>query len=77
LEVLADHLFVVGFERWRVQEARDPGYVIVREHIGGVLVQESRGDENFELLAPIELQDTADAVQHVAADAPLARFEPA
>ncbi len=77
LEVLADHLFVVEFERRRVQEPCDPGYVIVGEHIGGVLIQESGGDQNLELLVPIDLQDAADAIQDVAADAPLARFEPA
>ena len=50
-EVLAERSFVVGFERWRMQEARDPGHVIVREELGGVLVQESGGDENVEPLA--------------------------
>jgi hypothetical protein len=30
-EILANKLFVVGFERRRVQEARDSGYVVVRE----------------------------------------------
>jgi len=54
VEVLTEHLFVVGFERRRVQEACDPGYVIIREQIGGVLIEEPRGDENIELLVPVE-----------------------
>jgi hypothetical protein len=77
LQVAADHLFVVGFEHWRVQEACNPGYVIVREHICGVLIEESGGDQNLELLVPVELQDAADTVQDLAADASLARFEAA
>jgi len=77
LQVPPDHLFVLGFQRRYVQQARDPGYVIVREQIGGVFIQKPGGDENFELLVPIELQDAADTVQDIPADAPLARFEPA
>ena len=76
-QVLADHNFIAGFERRLVQNAGDPGNVIVRQQSGGVLIQESGGDEYLELLAPIELQNLTDAVQHLAADAPLAGFEPA
>jgi hypothetical protein len=77
LQIPTDHLFVVGFERRCVQEACDSGYVIVGEHIGSVLIQKSGGDQNLQLLVPIELEDAADTVQDLAADAPLARFEPA
>ena len=60
-----------------MQEACDSRYIIVRQQIGGVLIQESGGDENLELLAPIEVQDVTDTVQYFAADAPFTRFEPA
>jgi hypothetical protein len=46
VEVLADQRFVGGFERRRMQEASDPGYVIVGEQSSGVPVQKSGGDEN-------------------------------
>jgi hypothetical protein len=76
-EVLTQHQFVVGFERWRMQEAGDPGYIIVSEQMRSILVQETGGNEDFELLAAVELQNATDAVQDVAADATLTRFEPA
>jgi hypothetical protein len=59
-----------------MQEACDPGYVIVGEQEGGILVQKSGGDENVELLVAIQLQDAADAVQDLAAHATLTRFKP-
>ena len=76
-EVLADYLFVIGLECPSVQEARNSGYVVVREQIRGVLVQESGGDEDFEPLVAIESQDAADAIQHLAAHSTVTRFEPA
>ena len=61
-EVLADYLFVVRLECPSVQEARNSGYVVVREEVRGVLIQESGGDEDFESLVAIELQHAANAV---------------
>ena len=60
-----------------MQHASDLGYIIVREDLGSVRIQESRGSEELELFVAIELQDDADAVQDFAADAAVARFEPA
>ncbi len=77
LDILANHLFVVRLEHRRVQEAGEAGYIIVREEMGGVFVQESGGDENFELLVAIEPENAADAVQDFAAHASFTRFEPA
>ena len=76
-EVLTDYLFVVSLECSSVQEARNSGYVVVREEVRGVLIQESGGDEDFESLVAIELQDAANAVQHLAAHTTVTRFEPA
>jgi hypothetical protein len=75
LEVLPDRLLVSRVELRCVQEACDAGYIIVREQMGRVLVQESSGDENFELLVPIELQDAADAVQDLTTHATATGFE--
>ena len=77
LEVPTDHLFVVRSERRAVQEASNPGYIIVREQVGGVLVQKTSGDEDFQPLVAIELEDAADAVQDLAAHATATGFEPA
>ena len=77
LEVPADHLFVVRSERRAVQEAGNPGYIIVREQVGGVLVYKTSGDENFQPLVAIELEDAADAVKDLAAHTTATRFEPA
>ena len=64
-EVLADYLFVVGLECRSMQDACNPGYVVVREQVRGVFIHEFRGDKDLEPLVGIELQDTADAVQHL------------
>jgi hypothetical protein len=64
-------------EHRRVQEAGEAGYVIVREQMGCVLIQESGGDENFELLVAIELENAANAVQDLPAHASFTRFQPA
>ena len=66
-EVLAEYLFVVGSECRSVQEARNPGYIVVRKQMCGLLIQESGGDEDFEPLVAVELQNAADAIQHLAA----------
>jgi len=60
-----------------MQEPRNPGHIVVREQMCGVLVQESGGDEDFKPLVAIEPQDTADAIQDLAAHTTAARFEPA
>jgi hypothetical protein len=76
-QVLADDLFVVGLERCSAQETGDLGYIVVRKQVRGVRIQESGGDQDFEPLVAIELQDAADAIQDFAAHTTVTRFEPA
>jgi hypothetical protein len=60
-----------------MQHPGNLGYVIVRQDLGSVGIQNSRGSEEFELFVTIELQGGADAVQNFAADTPVARFQAA
>ena len=76
-DVLTKKQRVVGLDRRRVQQARELGQIVVRKEPRGILVQESRGCQHFELFVSIEVEDVADAVQHFATDAAVARFEPA
>src|SRR3712207_4539153 len=77
MQALPEKLCVGGPAGRCVQQARDPGNVVIGEQLRRVLVQESRGGENRELIATIELEDVADAVENLAADAPATGFEPA
>ncbi len=65
-DILTEKPRVVRIDRRCVQQARQLGDVIVRENLGGVLIQEPRRGEYTELFVAIEIEDFADAVQHVA-----------
>ena len=76
-KVLPERSFVVGLERWRMQQTCDPSYVVVSQQVAGILIEKSGGDEHFELLVAIELQYATDAVQDFLAHATATRFESA
>lgn len=76
-DILTEKLRVLRIDHRCVQQARELSDVIVRQELRGVLVQESRGGENIKPFVAIEAKNAADALQHVAAHAAVARFQPA
>src|SRR5688572_4342930 len=57
------------------KQAREPGEVIVGKELCDILIQEPRRRENFEPLVAIELQNVANAVEDLATDPAVTRFE--
>ncbi len=64
-------------ERWILEELRQPRNVRVGEKLGGFRGEEACRGQDIEPFLPSEAKDGANAVEHVAADAAIARFQPA
>lgn len=60
-----------------LEELRQPRNVRVGEELGGLGGEEAGGGQDIEPFLPIQAKDGANAVEHVAADAAIARFQPA
>jgi hypothetical protein len=76
-DILAKQTSMLVRERGVQKQPRKVRHVYIRQDLRGLAAEKPGGSQDFELLSPVKLQDSTDAIKHVTADAAVARFQPA